>query len=188
MESFDHDSLRLINQYVEVETYLNVQIIVHPARPSTYTVNVPPSSSSLTGTDWRYTENSPLPIMYESDASSPIHSFGNMALQDWVIKKGRTSGVTTGQVNRSTRTIKWDGYNNNRTTTEEWEKLLGLSGDFARPGDSGAFVVNERYELVGMLLGRDAHATRFNVGLVTAIGDIEEDLNAICGARFVLPP
>ncbi|CAF9941023.1 MAG: hypothetical protein HETSPECPRED_002846, partial [Heterodermia speciosa] len=64
-----------------------------------------------------------------------------MALQDWVIKKGRTSGVTTGQVNKSARSINWASYNN--WITEEWE-VLGMSGDFARPGDSGAFVTNER--------------------------------------------
>ena len=151
--------------------------------PSTYTVNIPAPASALRSAQAFRTTHSPQPIFYVADANSQVRDIGKMRLSDWVVKRGRTS-ITSGQVNKLSREVKWEGYNN--FITHEID-VLGLSGDFVEPGDSGAFVTNVNFELVGMVIGRDPNATDYDCGIITDIRDIEQDVTAICGATFGLP-
>ena len=152
--------------------------------PSTYNINVPPSAASFIPADSRWTNNGAVETLYRTDATSRIRAMGNIEVGDWVVKRGRTSFDTSGEVNKLWRSIKWEGYNN--FITEEIE-VEGLNGDFARPGDSGAFVTNANHELVGMVIGRDANVSKYDFGIITGIRDIEQDVKALCGATLVVP-
>ncbi|KAL8786995.1 MAG: hypothetical protein Q9195_007973, partial [Heterodermia aff. obscurata] len=152
--------------------------------PRTYRANLPSPASMFPTDQSRCTQHSSIPIPYATDAGSQVRAIGNIGLSDWVVKSGRTSAETSGQVNRLSREVKWEGYNNFITQERE---VLGLSGDFAQPGDSGAFVTNADFELLGMVIGRDANASDYGVGLVTDIRDIEQDVKAMCRAIFALP-
>ena len=150
--------------------------------PTTYTGNIPPPESSFVNDVDRYPSEAKGPIIYIADSDSRITSFGKMKLHDWVVKRGRTSGDTAGEVNRVGRTVKWEAYNN--WQTEEVE-VIGLSRDFVRPGDSGSFVTNRHRELVGMVIGMESVSDSHDVGIVSDITDIMEDVRALCGSSFV---
>ena len=152
--------------------------------PSTYSVNVPPPAASFRVNSSRWPSWRSGPITYKTDANSRVRTMGKIEVGNWVAKTGRSSGESSGEINRLRRAIKWQGYNN--FVTQEID-VFGLSDDFAEPGDSGAFVTNQNHELVGMVIGRDASASDFDLGIITDIREIEQDVKAMCGATFVLP-
>lgn len=65
-------------------------------------------------------------------------------------------------------------------------EVIGLTTDFALGGDAGSWVMNEECNLVGLLIATDSNASDFAVGFVSRIGEIEADVEALCGAEFVL--
>ena len=155
--------------------------------PSTYSVNVPARASSFSAQASRHPENSRFPIFYRADASSQVRAIGKLGLSDWVLKRGRTSVDTSGEVNKLPRVIKWKDCDS--CITQEIEVLgLGPNWNFAEPGDLGAFVTNERRELGGMVIGRDPYASDYGLGFITDIREIEQDVTATCGATFASFP
>lgn len=100
----------------------------------------------------------------------------------WVAKQGRTSPHTSGEVNKLCTTIKW----HEEFVTEEKE-VFGLNRNFADTGDSGSWVTDEDLELVGMVIANDPYATKWSIGFVSDIGEIEEDVKELCGVSFALP-
>ena len=103
----------------------------------------------------------------------PISSISALKPEEIVFKIGRTSGATAGMVDASKVSLskeslklmdalpadgKLDGHSVEHTN--EWNvtgamfkkgELVGKGLQFARPGDSGAWVVNANSELVGMV-------------------------------------
>ncbi|KAK2623620.1 hypothetical protein QTJ16_006801 [Diplocarpon rosae] len=136
-------------------------------------------------------ENHPPPPVYDSLKPSHIQyvptdrdlikSFGRMKPGDWLVRRGRTS-IEHGEVNRIHRQVLWDDH----PPSKEME-VLGFRDDFARPGDSGSWVVNAKLELVGMLIGMDSEGSSGNVGFVTPIHDIMDDIEKRTGCVVSLP-
>ena len=156
--------------------------------PHTYSVNVPtPDHPFFLLEQTRQLVGRSEPVRYSANANSQVRAIGDLDLCDWVCKMGRSSLGTSGQVNRLRREIKWEGYDH--FITQEIE-VFGLRHDFVDPGDKGAWVTNRAHELVGVLMGMDpfASAAGPNIGFVTDIRDIEQDVRAISGgATFALP-
>lgn len=110
---------------------------------------------------------------YTKTRDSVIRNCGRMRAEDWVAKQGRTSGYTSGQVNKLHREVKWEDHGNLQTSEVE---VSGLSRAFAETGDLGSMVTNAEGELVGLLIGKDSHAHDFDSGLVTPIEEIQLDI------------
>ncbi|KAL8830716.1 MAG: hypothetical protein Q9191_001278 [Dirinaria sp. TL-2023a] len=151
---------------------------------STWTENIPPSAASFANPASRFPSSASAEVFYEPDASTRIRRFGKMQLGGWVVKSGRTTSDTSGEVNHLRRSINWQAHN--RFISEEIE-VMGLNSDFVDGGDSGSWVSNEEGELVGMLIAKDSNASNYNIGFVSDIGDIQEDFEALCGWTFTLP-
>ena len=146
--------------------------------PDTFTTNKPPPADSFPSAAQQH-----YPQKYRASVDSKVRQFGRMALGDWVAKRGRSSNDTSGIVNRMRRLVHWD--NHHDLISEEVE-VFGLMRDFADHGDSGAFVTNVRGELVGLLIGRDSNASDFDIGFVTPIEDIQQDIKELSGGFLSL--
>lgn len=151
---------------------------------STWTDNIPPPASSFLNESSRLPSTASAAVDYDADASSRIQRFGKMQLGGWVVKRGRTTTDTSGEVIHLRRSVNWQAYNG--FISEELE-VIGLNGDFADGGDCGSWVTNEKGELVGIVIAKDSNATGYNIGFVSDIGEIQEDFEALCGGRFALP-
>ena len=102
---------------------------------STWTHNIPPPASAFLSDQSKLPSSGSAPIFYTADANTRIQRFGKLKLGGWVVKTGRTTSHTSGEVNFLRRSVNWLAYN--RFITEEIE-VLGLSGDFVDDGDSGS--------------------------------------------------
>ena len=122
-----------------------------------------------------------LPSGYNLNQDSIIRNVGFLELDDWVAKLGRTSGWTTGTVNNMKRTWIWP---EGGRVTEEIE-VMGLSQDFAEPGDSGSLVHNKDGALVGLLFAKDTYANDFDSGIVSRIQDVMDDIKRMTGGGFI---
>ncbi|KAK6580857.1 hypothetical protein PZA11_006345 [Diplocarpon coronariae] len=131
--------------------------------PKTFRRNTPPppqfNQSLIPGRNF----------VYAPTGNDFVHSLGRIKPGDWVVRQGRTS-IGHGQVNRIQRHVIWEEH----PPSEEVE-IMGFGDDFGRAGDSGSWVVNRHFELVGMLIGMD-RASSEDVGLVTPIHDIIDDI------------
>ncbi|MCJ1238878.1 hypothetical protein MMC14_006870 [Varicellaria rhodocarpa] len=116
---------------------------------------------------------------YQIKEDGIIGFFDHMEPGVWVAKNGRTSDWTTGEVNHMARICNWP---EKGETTEEME-VIGQTGIFAAPGDSGSFVHNHQGSLVAMLFAKDDSGT---IGLVTRITDLVEDLERVTGGFLAL--
>jgi hypothetical protein len=96
----------------------------------------------------------------------------------WVTKKGRTSGVTTGEVHAMRAIIDWQ----NGMITREII-ILGFGDDFVEPGDSGAMVTNLDKEWVGMVIGKDSYTS---YGIVTSVTELRSDIDQGTGGSISL--
>ena len=144
----------------------------------TFKINKPTPESAFTSA-----EALPWPRKYKISSDSKIRQFGSLAEGDWVAKQGRTSGYTSGTVNRMRRRVTWANYSD--FVSEEIE-VLGLTTDFADHGDSGSFVTNIRGELVGLVIGRESNSADFDIGFVTPIEDIQQDVKEMSGGFISL--
>ena len=121
---------------------------------------------------------------YNFTEDSSIRQFGTIKLGDWLAKKGRTSGWTIGEVNHMRRVWAWPEAGK---ICEEIE-VFGLEGGFAYPGDSGSLVHNKAGELVGMLFAQDSPAHDYDIGMVSDMKDIQDDIKRMTHGFITLDP
>jgi len=123
-------------------------------------------------------------LLYERNEHSCVKSFGpELVAGDWVLKRGRTTENTHGEVNAVSREVKWE--QKGKAVSYELD-IVGIGGDFGDRGDSGSWVINSKFELVGMLIAMDSGASG-NHGIVTPIGSLLKDIEARTGYRLSLP-
>lgn len=147
--------------------------------PATYSQNLAPNGEGLG-------ERQLLPsCSYDIGEGFVIQETAKFGLYDFVIKKGRTSGITTGFVNKMHRVVRWATHGGNET--EETE-IMGVGQDFAEHGDSGSLITDAKGRLVGLLFAKDACASDFDIGFMTPIQDLEENVRERTGATLSLTP
>ncbi|EFQ99420.1 hypothetical protein MGYG_02430 [Nannizzia gypsea CBS 118893] len=144
--------------------------------PKTFTANKPtPGDAIQPPFELPYNE------AYTQNADSKVTQFAQPRLGDWVTKRGRSTGYTTGEVNHMHREVQWPS----GETTFEIE-ILSYTANFSAPGDSGSFVTNVRGELVGMMFAIDCRAGQFDVAFVTPIEVIQDDVKRMTGGFLSL--
>jgi hypothetical protein len=148
------------------------------ASPSTHSQNKPPPSKAF-----EEVQDFEKSLTYYTDKDDIISGFGTMKEDDWVAKTGR-SGTSAGYVNKIRRRVCWESVKQKESYETE---VIGLAGDFAYGGDSGSWVVNDRHELVGLLIGIEREANKHGMGFVTPIQAIIDDVKLKVGADMSLP-
>ncbi|CZS88233.1 hypothetical protein WAI453_000656 [Rhynchosporium graminicola] len=106
-------------------------------------------------------------------------------VNDWVVRSGRTS-ANHGIVEQRYSYIVWED-DETRKPSYEME-IVSHHGDpdFCHAGDSGSWVVNHKYELVGMLIGQTGMNSGNN-GIVTPVRDLFADIEARTNCTVSLP-
>ena len=122
---------------------------------------------------------------YKMTKDSVVRQIGEIKKDSWVAKTGRTSEVTAGFVNEMKRIVNWEQY---KDYCSEEVELIGLGNDFAQLGDLGSMMTNSSGELVGMLIARDSCVNDYDIGLVTPILDIFQDVKQQTGGVLSLSP
>ncbi|EKD20604.1 hypothetical protein MBM_01286 [Drepanopeziza brunnea f. sp. 'multigermtubi' MB_m1] len=103
-----------------------------------------------------------------------------MKPMSWVAKQGRTSRITTGDLNELWSGVKWD----DGTTSWEHQIFPLIGGEtFARPGDSGSLVHNVDKEWIGMM---HCANTADDWGCFTSAQDIIDDIKLKTGGTITL--
>lgn len=145
--------------------------------PATYGKNLAPNGVALNQLQ--------LPPLgsYDIGKGFIIQETAAFGFDNFAIKKGRTSGITSGLINKMDRVVKWP--NLGGVETEEIE-LVGLGADFADSGDSGSFVTDVKGRLVGMLFAKDACASDCDIGFMTPICDLQDNVKETTGAALSL--
>lgn len=142
--------------------------------PSTFSANKPPPKEAILKRE--LPQNPP----YTQNRDSEVREFGKVKLGDWVTKFGRTTGCTTGEINKMDRVTPGPlGMTTMRV------EILSHFSDFAAPGDSGSMVTGQRGELLGFVDSIDKSPGRFDVGFMTTIQRIQDDIRAITGDGFI---
>ncbi len=144
--------------------------------PRTFTRNKPPRADVFDAPSLRHGC-----IDYRASPDDLITTFGTLEGGDWVAKSGR-AGIAAEEVNRVRRRINWQ----DQDESEETE-VLGFKRDFASPNDEGAWVVNEKKELVGLLFGGESVSSTYGCGFVTPIEAIMEDVRKMVRGDLSLP-
>ncbi len=143
---------------------------------STFTRNKPPSSTLFDNDDaW---DKHPT---YETGEDDFITGFGTMKGGDLVFKVGRTSS-SSGEVNKIHRRVNWEDQEDSYEAD-----VIGFGRDFALGGDSGAMVVNDKKELVGLLIGAQLQSSNWGFGFVTPIHAIIDDIRTMVNGDISLP-
>lgn len=145
--------------------------------PSTFSANKPPPKAAFLHRPMGLPETGD----YSLNSDSKVRQFGRVRKDDWVVKRGRTSGVTSAKINRMRREIEWTEH---KKVTFETE-IISLTEDFAAPGDSGSVVTNENGELVGLLFSMADEPARHDIGFMTPITAIQDDVKRLTGGGFV---
>jgi hypothetical protein len=140
--------------------------------PSTIGKNIP-SPGPFTS---RQLGNRLVPYVVKPDET--VQKSNSLTEGMWVTKKGRTSGVTTGEVHAMRAIIDWQ----NGMTTREIV-VLGFGDDFVDHGDSGSMVTNLNKEWVGMVIGKDSPTT---YGIVTSVAELRNDIDKGTGGSIAL--
>lgn len=145
--------------------------------PTTYSKNTAPSGLDLTRLE--------LPPLgsYDIGEGFIITETAAVQLNEFVIKKGRTSGITSGFTNKMQRVIAWPSFGGKET--EEIE-VMGLGKDFGDPGDSGSFITDMKGRLVGLLFAKDACVSSYDVSFMTPIHDVQDNVREVTGATLSL--
>lgn len=129
-------------------------------------------------------------VPYKVYPRDTIESFGvhsnsyPVPMNEWVAMSGsRTTGV--GEIAPVRAKVFWSDQSMSREV--EIQANPGRD-DFCEPGDSGAWIVNKKKELCGMLIGRDQNSRSFASGFMTPIALIQDDIrNRAGGAEISLP-
>ena len=120
-------------------------------------------------------------VIYETKPDEVISQVGSFANAQIVLKVGRSSGVTIGEVNSLKSGIPWqDG----RWSTEV--DILHLDYPdtlFAGLGDSGSMVLSLQKEWLGMIIGSDIYA---GSAFVTPAKGLIDDIKAMTGGTITL--
>ncbi|CZS91501.1 hypothetical protein WAI453_011723 [Rhynchosporium graminicola] len=112
-----------------------------------------------------------------------ITTIGTPAMDAWMAKRGRSSGVTSGFVSAINASCHWtDG-----TITREIHVANTLAQKaipMLRPGDSGSMMWNERGEWVGLAIGCTSND---DSAIITAAEKVVEDIrSSTLGGRITL--
>ncbi|KAL9108772.1 MAG: hypothetical protein Q9187_008249, partial [Circinaria calcarea] len=141
--------------------------------------------------------------VYAGDgATIPVRGFSKIEPGEWYFKNGRTTGITTGichgtelySPRSGNDLVRYDAEGKEvkvtNGITKEWVILnrrlhsVSTQNDFCMQGDSGAFVINSRGEVAGLLYGylhgfcgppsedSEEGRTYVNAGLVTSMDDV----------------
>ena len=145
--------------------------------PSTFSPNKPPPRSSFLPR----TERLPEVGFYNPNSDSKALQLGRVKEEDWVTKRGRTSDVTSGKVNKMRREVEWMEH---KKITFEME-IMPLTEDFAAPGDSGSIVTNAKGELVGLMFAMADEPGRHDIAFMTPIAAIQDDVKRMTEGGFV---
>ncbi|ELR09987.1 hypothetical protein VC83_06386 [Pseudogymnoascus destructans] len=99
----------------------------------------------------------------------------------WVAKKGRTTGITVGEVGEKKRVVHWK----NGMKSMEFEAFTYATGikQFAEPGDSGSMAFDLQGAWVGMVIGMDSLK---ECGYVTSAGELIADIEAKTKGKITL--
>lgn len=97
----------------------------------------------------------------------------------WAVKDGKSTGPTSGYINRLPRIIQWD----DQQESEEVD-LVGWVQNFAQAGDTGSFVSDTIGNLVGLLIAADPVNS---CAFVTPIREVVADVKATTGGDLTLP-
>lgn len=144
--------------------------------PSTFTRNRPPPSTAFDNDEtW---ENHPA---YSTGENDFITECGTLKEGDWVFKAGRSS-TSSGDVNHIYRRVNWQDQEDSYEA-----EVVGFARDFALGGDSGSMVINDRKELVGILIGAERGSGMYGCGFVTPIQAIRDDIRAKVKGDISLP-
>ena len=146
--------------------------------PATYGKNFAPNGRALKRAEQLLLGS------YEICEGFIVQETAEVGLNDFVVKKGRTTGITSGIINKMDRVVAWPVLGGKET--EEIE-IMGLGADFADPGDSGSFVTDAKGRLVGMLFAKDACASGFDISFMTPIHDLQDSVRERTGAVLSLP-
>lgn len=83
--------------------------------------------------------------------SARIHQLDVVGSRFYLVRKvGNATGLTEGRVVDAAATVRSGGISRAHNLV-----IRGIGGRFAEPGDSGALIVNDHDEAVGLLWGRD---------------------------------
>jgi len=117
---------------------------------------------------------------YNATSDDVITSIAKTFKRDVVVKIGRSSGTTIGEISEMRRKMQWGG----GVMSHEIEaKSIASGKEFARPGDSGSMVYNLGLEWVGMVFAADTFA---ELGFLTPAHDIMDDIQAKTGGTISL--
>jgi hypothetical protein len=139
--------------------------------PSTFGKNIPPPLGGFTTTQLGIQQ----PYVIRPDEI--IQKSGKPVEGEWVVKIGRTTGVTFGYVNGMKTLVHWE---NERETSEI--VVVGCT-EFTDRGDSGSMVVSLKKEWVGMLIGK---MSAESWGIMTSVSKLREDINKGTGGSISL--
>jgi hypothetical protein len=117
---------------------------------------------------------------YNATSGDVITSIAKTFKLDVVLKIGRSSGTTVGEISEMRRKVEWGG----GVVSHEIEvKSIASGKEFARPGDYGSMVDNLALEWVGMVVAADPFA---EIGFLTPAHDIVDDIQARMGGTITL--
>jgi hypothetical protein len=142
--------------------------------PSTVGKNIPPPGPFTT----MQLGGRQLEVPYVVKPGEIVQKNNTLVDGAWVTKKGRTSGVTAGEVHAMKARIDW------KNGMETYEIVVqGFGGDFVDRGDSGAMVTDINKEWVGMVIGKDF---RESWGIITSVSDLRADIDKGTGGTICL--
>jgi hypothetical protein len=143
--------------------------------PSTFSANKPPLREAIRA-PFKLPQNS----LYSQNSDSEVREFGQAKPGDWVTKIGRSTGCTSGKINKMDRVTRGP----QGTLTKQVE-IISHEGGFAGPGDSGAMVTGRRGELLGLVVSIDEYSGNYDVAFMTTIQQIQQDVKDFTGDGFI---
>lgn len=144
---------------------------------STFSANKPPPGEAI-----RAPFNLPENFLYSQNSDSRVREFGEAKLGDWVTKTGRSTGCTSGKINKMERVIPGLGPPGIPTKQAE---IISHEGDFAGPGDSGSMETGQRGEFLGLVGSIDQYSGCYNAAFMTTIQQIQQDIKDFTGDGFI---
>lgn len=116
---------------------------------------------------------------YKVTEDSIVTELCNPIPGSWAIKDGKSTGPTSGYINRLPRIIQWD----DQQESEEVD-FVGWVDNFAQAGDTGSFVLDTFGNLIGLLIAADPVNS---CAFVTPIREVVADIKAMTGGNLTLP-
>ena len=155
--------------------------------PDRFSVNIPPPSKELPNKMRSFPKAAP----YKPVPGRPATKVEQMNPGDFVVMRGRATGVIGGEVHKIREVItSWETPGLDETTEtiilgirDERGKYLPI---FSYPGDSGAWIFNKRGSLVGQQIAFQ-QASYIEETVATPIGVIFTDIEEVTGGRISIP-